>query len=39
VRGYYRWRFITPMFQPILGDMADGRRLLVSSALFRNEPF
>ena len=39
VRGYYEWRFITPMFQPILGNLNNGHRLLVSSALFRNEPF
>lgn len=39
VRGYYEWRFVTPMFQPILGNLSNGDRLLVSSVLFRNEPF
>jgi Flp pilus assembly protein TadG len=40
VRGYYEWRIITPFFQQILGDLSGGRdRLLVSSVLFRNEPF
>ena len=39
VRGYYEWKFITPMFQPILGNLNNGHRLLVSSVLFRNEPF
>ncbi|MBL8548684.1 MAG: pilus assembly protein [Hyphomonadaceae bacterium] len=39
VRGYYEWKFLTPMFQPILGNLSNGRRLLASSVLFRNEPF
>jgi Flp pilus assembly protein TadG len=40
VRGYFEWHIITPFFQQILGDVGGGAdRLLVSSVLFRNEPF
>lgn len=39
VRAYYQWQIFTPMFGTIFANMADGRRLIVSSMLFRNEPF
>ena len=39
VRAYYQWKIFTPLFGAIFANMTDGRRLLVSSMLFRNEPF
>lgn len=39
VRAYYQWQIFTPMFGAIFANMADGKRLVVSSMLFRNEPF
>jgi len=39
VRAFYNWRIITPVFGDVFANMTGGRRLLVSSALFRNEPF
>jgi Flp pilus assembly protein TadG len=39
VRAYYEWTVFTPMFGPLLSDDGDQTRLLVSSMLFRNEPF
>ncbi len=39
VRAYYQWEIFTPLFGAIFANMADGKRLVVSSMLFRNEPF
>ncbi|MBI1188221.1 MAG: hypothetical protein GC206_12980 [Alphaproteobacteria bacterium] len=39
VRGYYRWEVITPFFQSIFGNVNGTDRLMVSSMLFRNEPW
>ena len=39
VRAYYQWQIFTPMFGAIFANMNDGRRLVVSSMMFRNEPF
>lgn len=39
VRAYYQWKIFTPLFGTIFANMTDGRRLIVSSMLFRNEPF
>lgn len=39
VRAYYQWDIFTPLFGSIFANMADGKRLVVSSMLFRNEPF
>jgi len=39
VRAYYQWDILTPMFGAIFANMQDGKRLVVSSMLFRNEPF
>jgi len=39
VRAYYQWEIFTPLFGAIFANMQDGRRLVVSSMLFRNEPF
>lgn len=39
VRAYYRWRPLTPMFENLLQNTANGERVLVSAMMFRNEPF
>ncbi len=39
VRAYYRWHIITPMFEGILGNVSGGQRVLVSTMMFRNEPY
>jgi Flp pilus assembly protein TadG len=39
VRAYYTWEVFTPLFGAIFANMEDGKRLVVSSMLFRNEPF
>jgi Flp pilus assembly protein TadG len=39
VRAYYQWEVFTPLFGSIFANMNDGKRLVVSSMLFRNEPF
>ncbi|MEE2525517.1 TadE/TadG family type IV pilus assembly protein [Hyphobacterium sp. HN65] len=40
VRVYYRWQVLMPqLFGGRMGNMADGQRLIVSSTVFRNEPY
>lgn len=39
VRAYYEWKIFTPFFGAIFANMSNGKRLVVSSMLFRNEPF
>lgn len=39
VRAYYQWHVFTPLFGSIFANMSDGKRLVVSSMMFRNEPF
>lgn len=39
VRAYYEWQVFTPLFGSIFANMSDGKRLVVSSMMFRNEPF
>lgn len=39
VRAFYRWHIITPMFEQILRNVSSGDRLLVSTMMFRNEPY
>ncbi len=39
VRAYYQWEVFTPLFGTVFANMQDGKRLLVSSMMFRNEPF
>jgi Flp pilus assembly protein TadG len=39
VRAYYRWKIMTPLFQPVFSNVADGERILVSTMMFRNEPY
>jgi Flp pilus assembly protein TadG len=39
VRAYYTWHVITPLFQPIFQNTSSGDRVLVSTMMFRDEPF
>lgn len=39
VRAYYRWQVMTPLFQPIFQNISGGQRILVSTMMFRNEPY
>ncbi len=39
VQVYYEWSLITPIMSSALKNMNDGKRLLHSTAVFRNEPF
>jgi Flp pilus assembly protein TadG len=39
VRAYYRWKIITPLFEPIFQNISGGERIIVSTMMFRNEPF
>ena len=39
VRAYYRWQVMTPLFQPIFQNIAGGQRILVSTMMFRDEPY
>lgn len=39
VRTYYRWKILTPMFQSFFANAGNGERILVSTMMFRNEPF
>lgn len=39
VRAYYRWHVITPLFEPIFQNVSGGERILVSTMMFRNEPY
>ena len=39
VRAFYRWQVITPMFEAIFANVGGGQRVLVSSMMFRNEPY
>jgi hypothetical protein len=39
VRAYYRWRVMTPLFEPVFRNVANGERILVSTMMFRNEPY
>lgn len=39
VRAYYRWRVITPMFESVFQNISGGQRILVSTMMFRNEPY
>jgi Flp pilus assembly protein TadG len=39
VRAYYRWKVLTPLFEPIFQNMSGGQRILVSTMMFRNEPY
>jgi Flp pilus assembly protein TadG len=39
VRAYYRWQIMTPMFQPVFQNVTDGKRILIATMMFRNEPY
>lgn len=39
VRAYYEWTLITPMLNEGLETLSGGKRLITSTATFRNEPF
>jgi Flp pilus assembly protein TadG len=39
VRVFYRWKVMTPFFQPIFQNVAGGERIIASTLMFRNEPF
>lgn len=39
VRAYYRWHILTPMFEPVFQNVSGGQRILVSTMMFRNEPY
>jgi len=39
VRVFYEWALLTPVISAPLSNLSGGRRLLVSTATFRNEPF
>ena len=39
VRAYYSWKVITPLFEPIFQNVSGGQRVLVSTMMFRNEPY
>lgn len=39
VRAYYNWEIITPFFKSLFANVSSGDRLLVSTMMFRNEPY
>ena len=39
VRAYYEWEMLTPVLSAPLSNMTGGKRLLASTAVFKNEPF
>jgi Flp pilus assembly protein TadG len=39
VRAYYRWHVLTPLFERIFANTDGGERIIVSTMMFRNEPF
>src|SRR5262245_6225588 len=39
VRAYYRWQIMTPLFEPVFSNVSHGQRILVSTMIFRNEPY
>jgi Flp pilus assembly protein TadG len=39
VRAFYRWQIMTPLFEPIFQNVSGGQRILVSTMMFRNEPY
>lgn len=39
VRVYYEWSLITPVLSAPLANLANGKHLIQSTAVFRNEPF
>ena len=39
VRVFYEWQLFTPMFAKYYSNLSNNKRLIASSAAFRNEPF
>jgi Flp pilus assembly protein TadG len=39
VRAFYRWEIMTPMFEPVFENIEGGERVMVSTMMFRNEPY
>lgn len=39
VRAYYRWKVMTPLFERVFGNISSGERILISTMMFRNEPY
>jgi hypothetical protein len=39
VRTFYTWDVLTPLLRPFFADLSSGKKLLTSTAAFRNEPF
>jgi Flp pilus assembly protein TadG len=39
VRAYYRWKVMTPLFEPVFQNVSGGERILVATMMFRNEPY
>ncbi|MEL6567523.1 MAG: TadE/TadG family type IV pilus assembly protein [Pseudomonadota bacterium] len=39
VNVYYEWGLITPVISRSMANLPDGKRLLISTQAFRNEPF
>jgi hypothetical protein len=39
VRAFYRWQIMTPMFEPVFQNVSGGQRILVSTMMFRSEPY
>jgi Flp pilus assembly protein TadG len=39
VRVYYEWSLMTPLLNPGLTNLANGKRLISATATFRNEPY
>jgi len=39
VRTFYTWDVVTPLIGSLLANLSNGKRLLTSTAAFRNEPF
>jgi hypothetical protein len=39
VRAYYEWTLITPMLNACLANLGGTKRLVYSTATFRNEPY
>ena len=39
IRAIYRYKFITPLMGPILGDGADNSKLILSTIILQTEPY
>jgi Flp pilus assembly protein TadG len=39
VRAYFRWKIMTPMFESVFHNVNGGERIMISTMMFRNEPF